>query len=100
LLEKYGEHARGLAPDEGVRWPRFTSLWWRNLISLEEGAGGNWFTNSVRRKIGNGVNTRFWKDKWLGDIPLSILFPRLYSLSCCKEAMVREVMVVNEGVRS
>ncbi|GJX53590.1 RNA-directed DNA polymerase, eukaryota, reverse transcriptase zinc-binding domain protein [Tanacetum coccineum] len=31
-------------------------------------------------KIGNGENTRFWIDKWVGDTPLSIVFPRLFRL--------------------
>jgi hypothetical protein len=97
LIDKYGDHVSGLAPGEGVRWPRFTSLWWRNLMNLEEGVGGNWFTNRVRRKIGNGMKTSFWKDRWLGEMYLFNLFPRLYSLSSCKEAMVREVVVFHGG---
>ncbi|GJZ36016.1 putative RNA-directed DNA polymerase [Tanacetum coccineum] len=31
-------------------------------------------------KIGNGENTRFWIDKWVGDAQLSIDFPRLFRL--------------------
>ena len=31
-------------------------------------------------KIGNGENTRFWIDKWVGDTPLSTVFPRLFRL--------------------
>jgi hypothetical protein len=59
LVEKYGNHVSGLAPSVGVRWPRFTSLWWRNLLNLEVGEGANWFTNRVMRRIGNGSNTSF-----------------------------------------
>lgn len=62
LVDKYGDHVSGLVPSEGARWSRFTSLWWRNLMSLEVGEGPNWFTMRVRRKIGNGMNTTFWKD--------------------------------------
>jgi len=80
LVDKYGDHVRGLASGEGVRWPRFTSLWWRNLMSLDEGFGGYWFTDRVRRKIGNGMLTSFWKDGWMGEVPFYNLIPRLYSL--------------------
>ncbi|KAL4568685.1 hypothetical protein LXL04_024300 [Taraxacum kok-saghyz] len=31
-------------------------------------------------KIGNGEDTRFWEDCWLGDKPLSLRFPRLFVL--------------------
>jgi hypothetical protein len=34
-----------------------------------EGVGlsvGRWFENNIRRKVSDGKNTPFWKDKWLG----------------------------------
>ncbi|GJU66242.1 hypothetical protein Tco_1252501 [Tanacetum coccineum] len=34
----------------------------------------------LKIKIGNGENTRFWIDKWVGDTQLSIDFPRLFRL--------------------
>jgi hypothetical protein len=30
-------------------------------------------------KLGNGRNTCFWLDSWLGDKPLSIQYPALFS---------------------
>ena len=36
--------------------------------------------STMRRKIGNGEDTRFWEDCWVGDKPLSIQFPRLFAL--------------------
>jgi hypothetical protein len=30
---------------------------------------------------GNGMNTRFWEDHWLSEQPLSLIFPRLFSIS-------------------
>lgn len=63
LVEKYGDQVSGLAPVEGFRWPRFTSLWWKDLMSLEGSVGKNWFTNRVVRKVGNRSNTSFWKDR-------------------------------------
>jgi len=100
LVDKYGDHVKGVAPGEGTRWPRFTSLWWRNLMSLEEGHGDNWFTNRLRRKIGNGNNTSFWKDRWVGEAPIRNIFPRLFSISNQKEAKVKEVVTWQGGGRS
>ena len=32
--------------------------------------------------MGNGLNTRFWEDLWIGNSPFSIRFARLYNLAC------------------
>jgi hypothetical protein len=39
-------------------------------------------------KIGNGVSTSFWLDKWCGDEPLSMRYKRLFELSLNKEINV------------
>jgi len=97
-VEKYGDHVSGLAPSAGVRWPRFTSLWWRNLLNLELGEGANWFTSRVKRRIGNGRNTSFWKDRWLlGEVSFNTMFLRLFSLSTQKEAKVGDMMAPQGG---
>ena len=97
LLEKYGDHVGGLAPSVGTRWPRFTSLWWRDLMSLEEGVDELWFSNRVVRKIGNGRHTSFWKDRWIGVDPLYKVYPRLFSISTQKEATVRDLVSLQGG---
>ncbi|GKA26171.1 RNA-directed DNA polymerase, eukaryota [Tanacetum coccineum] len=38
------------------------------------------FLQFIRKKIGNGVNTSFWADSWIGSIPFKEKFPRLYAL--------------------
>ena len=30
--------------------------------------------------MGNGCNARFWEDPWIGNVPLSVKFSRLYNL--------------------
>jgi hypothetical protein len=47
-----------------------------------------WFTDEVARQVGNGLETLFWSDLWLGGIPLAERFPRLFSLSLNKSSMV------------
>lgn len=44
-----------------------------------------------RRRIGNGLKTRFWLDKWLGDDTLKERYPRLFSLAIHKECMVESM---------
>ncbi|GKE61909.1 hypothetical protein Tco_1512276, partial [Tanacetum coccineum] len=46
----------------------------------------------VKRKLGNGENTLFWEDIWLGDSSLKTKFPRLFALESCKGISVAEKM--------
>jgi len=67
---------------------------WCRVLSARYGIGGGrlmgggrdayamcreeWFTNHVRRTVGNGRNTLFWVDVWLGGEAFSVRFNRLY----------------------
>ena len=44
--------------------------------------------HKVRKRIGNGSNTLFWHDLWVGEVPLKSLCPRLFRLSLQQEAHV------------
>ena len=35
----------------------------------------------VKKKLGNGKNTRFWEDLWVGEKPLKEAYPSLYFIS-------------------
>jgi hypothetical protein len=56
-------------------------------------ASKNWFGESMVRKVGNGSSTFFWHSNWINDAPLSIKFPRLYSLSNHRDSKVEEFFV-------
>jgi hypothetical protein len=45
----------------------------------------------VFKILGNGVNTSFWCDRWVGDLSLKDRFPRLFSISTQKLASVAEI---------
>jgi len=50
-------------------------------VKIHDGVGGNrgrWFVESVVRKVRNGVETFFWYDRWLGDVPFCVRFNRLF----------------------
>lgn len=42
----------------------------------------------IRKKIGDGRDTLFWHDVWLGNIPLKSIFPRLFLISALKNSTV------------
>nr|GEX03911.1 hypothetical protein [Tanacetum cinerariifolium] len=42
----------------------------------------------LRKKVGNGLNTLFWGDHWLEDLPLKHTFLRLYALNKYKQIIV------------
>nr|GEU36812.1 RNA-directed DNA polymerase, eukaryota [Tanacetum cinerariifolium] len=46
------------------------------------------FFSHIKIRVGNGLNTRFWRDTWLVDSPLSTRFPCMYALEKNKEISV------------
>ncbi|XP_045802983.1 uncharacterized protein LOC123896664 [Trifolium pratense] len=78
--------------------PWFASLWWRDICSIGSNLNHNWFDQSVVKKLGNGMCTSFWKDTWVGDRPLCDRFPRLFSISTQKDALVADVRNPNSSI--
>ena len=39
-----------------------------------------WYEKGKGHVIGNGKQTRFWKDVWFEDCPLKISYPRLFNM--------------------
>ncbi|GAU35033.1 hypothetical protein TSUD_103560 [Trifolium subterraneum] len=66
---------------------------WQQVIRSKYGEEG------VEKVIANGINTSFWKDKWVGELPLKERFPRLYAISNKKEASVAILGGGEGGVR-
>ncbi|GLU16414.1 hypothetical protein SLE2022_328490 [Rubroshorea leprosula] len=50
-----------------------------------------WFQENIEIVAGEGSNTLFWHDKWVGSVPLKISFNRLFSLATSKGALVSEM---------
>ena len=57
----------------------------------------NWFNREVGRKVGNGRNTCFWLDHWMGNEALCVSYPRLFLISNQKDALVDGVACVALG---
>ncbi|GJZ48022.1 RNA-directed DNA polymerase, eukaryota [Tanacetum coccineum] len=50
------------------------------------------FWSHCRKRIGNGTNTRFWLDCWIGNKPLHLVCPRLFMLELDKDISVADKM--------
>jgi hypothetical protein len=81
LKAKYGMGI-GFSPDlSKCRNVKFTSIWWRDLCSLgciRANDDGDWCTEVMKKKLGEGGGTRFWLDIWVGPKPLCEVFTRLF----------------------
>jgi len=70
LAARYGVEEGQLC--EGGRAP---SSWWRDIAALRS---EDWFHGNVNRFVGDGKNTLFWKDLWLGGMSFRDRFTRLF----------------------
>ena len=89
LSSRYGED-NGRLKEGGRRG----SVWWREIVKIQEGIGvegGNWFEANVKKVVGNGFNTYFWSDYWVGSSKLMEGFRGLYDLSIHKDKTVGEM---------
>jgi predicted DNA-binding protein len=88
LVARYGTEVR-----HKVHWLNHatsyrSSAWWREICRLDVMEDESWFARNVVRKVGKGDSTRFWLDCWMGIVPLCEQFPRLFSISTHKMAMI------------
>ncbi|GJZ16837.1 hypothetical protein Tco_0552960 [Tanacetum coccineum] len=67
----------------------YSSNWCSILREVHKLKGKGFdFWSHVKKRIGNGADTRFWFDQWLGDSPLCVKYPRLFALEMDKHASV------------
>ncbi|KEH24095.1 hypothetical protein MTR_7g103360 [Medicago truncatula] len=77
LVARYGEEVGG----------RSGSSWWREIANIRDGlggVGGGWFRECVSSSVGDGGDTLFWHDPWLGGVPFCVRFRRLFDLAVDK----------------
>ena len=74
-------------------WPN-ASQWWRDIQDTSyrfEGVYG-WFEDLVQRKVGSGNQTAFWSHKWLDNLCLKDMHPRLFQVATNKEATIADML--------
>jgi len=63
----------------GMEWGRVREggrdvyVWWRDISALRT---DEWFHGNVRQFVGDGKNTLFWIDVWVGGVSFKDRFPR------------------------
>jgi len=95
LQDKYGDGVAALEVSSGGIRSSVASNWWKDLMKLEGGGGDGWLVTEVVHKVGDGMNTSFWKDRWHSEEVLCNLYPRLYALSTNKNVMVGELRITS-----
>ncbi|GAU20609.1 hypothetical protein TSUD_33450 [Trifolium subterraneum] len=78
LRFRYGQLPTQLVGEVTTPTGAKSSLWWRDLLGMEQGTATGCFKHHVRACVGNGRNIGFWNFKWFGNQTFSDLFPNLY----------------------
>ena len=63
------------------------SAFWKGLMGVKDE-----FFSRGSFNIGDGQNTRFWEDSWLGGMPLSLQYSSLYNIVQRKNVLVASVL--------
>jgi len=87
VVLKYGGW-RNLRAQEATR---SDSLWWKDLKEVWrfQGWKGN-FEDNIVWDIENKREISLWEDRWLGNVTLREKSRRLFSISSCREAKLRQ----------
>nr|GEV11288.1 RNA-directed DNA polymerase, eukaryota [Tanacetum cinerariifolium] len=73
----------------GTHSVKYSSTWCSILREVQVLWGKGFdFVSHVKKRVGNGQNTKFWLDTWILDSPLSVKFPRLVALDSNKQVSV------------
>jgi hypothetical protein len=83
-----------LLVDKESLWYRVMSAWWHDIVALRR---EDWFSDHVRRFVGNGKHTYFWSDVWVGGVSFRERFNRLFELSVSKWVSVFDMFQLGCG---
>ncbi|XP_058765712.1 uncharacterized protein LOC131639232 [Vicia villosa] len=67
---------------------RSSSMWWRDISSLENKTSSEFFTNNCFFHVGNSCSISFWYAHWLKEGILKEIFPELFNISLLKDASI------------
>ncbi|GAB2298359.1 hypothetical protein Dimus_038529 [Dionaea muscipula] len=74
---------------------------WQNIVGIKERRPNLWefLLNKMAIRIGNGISIRFWHDRWIGNQPLKLAFPRLFAAAVHKDLSLDQVICNPSGER-
>jgi hypothetical protein len=87
LLRNKYLHSKSLSE---VTMKTTDSPFWKGLMKVKDK-----FFSRGSFDVGNGEDTRFWEDAWLGNKPLAVQYPYLYSIVQRKNVLVAIVLNQN-----
>lgn len=87
LRNKYLANGGGFFQSSAEGGSRF----WKGLHEVKR-----WMNLDSAYVVGNGAAIRFWDDIWIGEVPLKIMFPYIYSISADPGMTVKQVY--KEGI--
>lgn len=97
LDDIYGPSVSFRSRREGEVWGPHSSHWWKDLMGLEEVGDVRWFRRELERGVGDGLRIFFWKDVWMGNMPLMEVYPRLFSLAINQDVVVGDLCASEVG---
>ncbi|GAU38652.1 hypothetical protein TSUD_276920 [Trifolium subterraneum] len=101
LVSIYGDQILHRVDWSSFSIPYKASNWWKDICSLENVVEAkNWLAESISRRVGDGSSTSFWATRWIGEAPLAVVFPRLFSLSNQQGATVKDLCEQRGGTRT
>nr|GEV76245.1 RNA-directed DNA polymerase, eukaryota, reverse transcriptase zinc-binding domain protein [Tanacetum cinerariifolium] len=70
---------------------KFSMIGWQKILaSKKKGGLGINLHSHMKKKVGNGAHTLFWKDSWITDSPLRQTYSRLYALKSVKHVSIAD----------
>nr|GEW41214.1 RNA-directed DNA polymerase, eukaryota, reverse transcriptase zinc-binding domain protein [Tanacetum cinerariifolium] len=72
------------------------SLWSIFIRVLHGNIGDIDFLSFLNKRVGNGLETSFWEEVWLGDKNFKTRFPRIYALKSNRKLIVASKMNHND----
>jgi hypothetical protein len=88
LRFRYGSLVANFLYGEGRHGLKRASIWWRDVWSLGSDDEGGWFCNYISSILGDGSDVGFWKEKWVGTVPLRESFPDLFIKSAHQDCSI------------
>lgn len=68
--------------------PKVGDFWfWKSVLGARDT-----FLSCCKRKLGNDTGTRFWEDRWFGDVPFSVKYAKLYNITTSKNISVAKAL--------
>jgi hypothetical protein len=97
LEDLYGPSVGYRSRRDGEVWGSHSSRWWKDVMGLEGMGDVRWIYRELERKVGDGMNTFFWKDTWVTSVTLMEVFPCIFSLTLDQEELVGNLCSMVEG---